>query len=350
LAGRLVLVTDGGNGQGRSALAAVRALARGGWAPVVTTSGRWSLAAASRSTTAAVRLPADPDRYACALRAEARSGRYAAVVAASDLAVRSLGLPVARLLDKDVLAAEAGRAGLPSAPGQLYGSWAEVLDDAASLPFPVVVKPVRSTATAQAFRSAAELRCATARQGPVLVQRFIDEPMTAVCGLRHGGRLVAVAHQRYLRTWPVPCGTACAAVTAAPDPELEERLEHLLRGHDGVFQAQLAGGHLLDLNPRAYGSLPLAVAAGVNLVALDCELRTGGACWRGVRRGRVGVRYRWIEGDVRHVARGLRAGAMGWTDAVRALRPHRGTAHSVLALADPGPGLARAAFVLARRR
>src|SRR4051812_42210525 len=53
-----VLVSDNANGRGRSTVAAVRALAAGGYRPVVAVTGGRSAAAASRSSAGRVWLPA----------------------------------------------------------------------------------------------------------------------------------------------------------------------------------------------------------------------------------------------------------------------------------------------------
>ena len=158
----------------------------------------------------------------------------------------------------------------------------------------------------------------------------------------------AVAHQRYLRTWPPDCGTASAAETVEPDLELEAAVLRLLDGFEGVFQAQLAGPYLLDLNPRVYGSLPLAVEAGANLPAVYCDLLRG--VERDVVRARPGVFYRWIEGDLRHLFAGVRDGSLGLGAAVRALLPRRGAAHSTESLSDPLPAIARLRYAMRRSR
>jgi hypothetical protein len=60
---------------------------------------------------------------------------------------------------------------------------------------------------------------------------------------------------------------------------------------------------LIDINPRFYGSMPLALAAGVNLPA----------AWHGVATGdprpalgdyRLGLRFRWLEGNLLAAGRG----------------------------------------------
>jgi hypothetical protein len=180
------------------------------------------------------------------------------------------------------------------------------------------------------------------------VQPFAAGAMRAVCGVISDGRLLAAVHQKYVRIWPPDCGTASAAVTTTPDRELELRLVRLLAGHEGVFQVQLIGDQVIDVNPRVYGSLPLAVGAGANLPAIACRAASGRQDMELVR-GRPGVRYRWLEGDLRRVVHDVRAGVMPLRAGVRALAPRRGTTHSIESLRDPGPALARLADVARRR-
>lgn len=347
-----VLVTDGGSGQGRSAVAAVRALASGGYRAAVTVSGGASLAAASRSCSRVVCVAPveDAAAYAAAVRAEVAARPYLAVLGASDAALLALGAPVGHLVDKARLARGAERVGLAAPPTREFPSLDALLAAADALDYPIALKPTVSRSPARRVGSAVELARLGGRaalSGPVLVQPYLDAPMSSVAGVVWQGRLVAGVAQRYLRTWPVECGTASAAVTVSPDPDLEQRLVRLLEGYDGLFQAQFVGSWLLDLNPRVYGSLPLAVSAGANLVAVYCDLLRG----RDVRpvRGRPGVAYRWLEGELRHAAWGVREGRLGAGPALRLLRPVRGAAHSVASLRDPGPALARARYVLGQR-
>jgi predicted ATP-grasp superfamily ATP-dependent carboligase len=120
------------------------------------------------------------------------------------------------------------------------------------------------------------------------------------------------------------------------------RLIALLRW-SGLFQAQFIRtsdrDYLIDFNPRMYGSLALAVAAGLNLPAIWVELLQGKRPEVGAYR--VGVRYRAEEKDVRALARELAARRPA--DALRGLVPHRDTAHAVFALRDPLPLLSSVA-------
>jgi hypothetical protein len=91
------------------------------------------------------------------------------------------------------------------------------------------------------------------------------------------------------------------------------------------------------VNPRFYTSLGLAVAAGMNLPAIWLDLLMGRV--PEVPDYRVGVRFR-TEDDLRSLVAQFRSGAR--RDALAGLLPQRGTAHGVVSLSDPRPGLAYA--------
>lgn len=340
VATRIVLVLDPGDGHGRSALATVRALGAAGYKPVVGTWGRASLAAASRASTRTIHLPDPSDpRFAAVVSSVNDELGVLNIFPTSDAALRALDSPGNELVDKSTLAQRAAAVGFPTPPTQRFESGAALLDASATLHYPVVIKPVFPTRPAKRFGSPRALIELAGITEPVLVQPFMSEPMRAVGGVIRDGRLIAASHQRILRTWPAECGTSSAAETIDPDEALERALIELLAGFDGVFQAQLAGPYLLDLNPRAYGSLPLAVVAGANLPAVWCDLQRGLDVTP--HRARPGVRYRWIEGDLRSVWAGLRSGRIHAAEALRALAPKRGTAHSTESLSDPRPTLVR---------
>ena len=346
-----VLVTDDTTGQNRAAVATVRALARAGYRPVVSTAGERSIAAASRFCEHRVRLPrAGTPGYAEALRAELASGRYAAALPASDVSLIAAGCPGSDLVNKVVTYERAQKADIPTLPWQVFESVQALRAGAEHLPYPVVVKAVVKTLSAdpQAYVIEAPPDLAQLRGvGALVVQPYEDAPLRAVSGVVWEGRLLALAHQQYLRLWPPRAGVGSAAVTVAPDHELEEKLAEVLKGHNGVFQAQLAGPYLLDLNPRVYGSMPLTLNAGPNLPAIACDAAQGRA--RNLIRAKLGVRYRWVEGDARHLVNGWRAGQISTAEALRASRPHRRTAHSSESLRDPGPTVERLKYVALKR-
>ena len=350
MTGRPVLVADEGNPQSRSALAAVRALGRAGYPVLVTSAGQPSLA--SRSRWCSGTLVVEPGCGAAFAQTVAdllAAGEVQAVLPSSDLAVQALASPGAELLDKRTLGERAAAAGIPVPAGRELPSWTalEQLDD---LAFPLVVKPAArrpgTTGSAVLVRDRGELERAAEVAGPLVLQPFLPGTMSAVAGVVAGGRLLAAVHQAYLRTWPADCGVASAAVTVPPDVQREEALLRLLAGFTGIFQAQFVGDALIDLNPRVYGSMPLALAAGVNLPAV--LLRADEGQEMPLLRARTGVHYRWTEGDLRHLRQAVVARSMSCRAAGRALRPHRAAAHSVGARDDLRPLLQRAQHVLRR--
>ena len=148
-----------------------------------------------------------------------------------------------------------------------------------------------------------------------------------------------------------PCGTIASAVTVSPDPDLEERLTALLAGYEGVFHVDLAGSYLLDVNVRTHASLPVAVASGANVVSTYCDLLRGEEPT--IVRGRPGLMFRWLEGDLRSIAWRVRDGVLGVAAAASALRPRRRTVHSFANAARSRPVGARLRYgyrALAARR
>ena len=345
-----VLVSDGGRGQARSTLATVRALALGGYAPVVTTSGPHSVAAASRYCARSIEVPrVTLPGFAEAIERELSKGSYLAFLAASDAALLATGARLEHIVDKNRLAEVAERAGLTPAPGRVFESVDDLRDAVNELAFPVVVKPAHPGQTVRRLLSRDDLERLPPASGPLIVQPYITEELWAVGGVVFGGRLIAAVHQRYLRTWPPDCGGACAAETSAPDREVEARLLELLDGFEGVFQAQFAGSYLLDVNPRVYGSLPLAVKAGANLPAVYCDALAGKVPGETIR-ATTGVFFRWLEGDLRNVFFGVRSGDISAREAVSLLKPKPGSAHGPESLRDPKPMLTRLVYAAKTNR
>jgi hypothetical protein len=344
-----VLLTDGGAGQARSTLAAVRALGVAGYAPAVTVSAPHSLAAASRYCTRRIEVPpVGTSGYAEAVDEELRGGGYLCALPSSDAAMLALGMPVERLLDKHSLSEEARRVGIPVPEAMRFDSWGDLLAGAAQIDYPVVIKSsIMGTSVLVAHsRRALDAADGGAFVGPLLAQAYLSEELFSISGVMWEGRLIASVHQGYLRTWPPQAGGACAAVTVERDPAKDEPLARLLEGLSGVFHAQFVAGRLIDVNPRLYGSLPVAVRAGANLPAIYCDiLRTSRV--GGFVTARPGVHYRWLEGELRHVAQEVRANRMSVREGLRILRPRRAVAYSVESWRDPAPVLARFRHVVA---
>jgi len=148
-------------------------------------------------------------------------------------------------------------------------------------------------------------------EGVVLQERLTGRLMAVSVVVDREGRLARRFQQEALRTWPPDAGISSLAVSVEPDEELVEACRALLAaaGYWGLAQLQFidapGGRRLIDVNTRFYGSLALALAAGVNLPA----------AWHSVTLERpagkpepyrAGVSYRWVEADLMAATRGIR--------------------------------------------
>ena len=341
-----VLVTSGDNHGSRAALAAVRALAAGGYRPSVTVSGRRSLAGASRYCERRVEVPSatsDPTAFATGVRAELSAGSYLTVLPISEPVLLALDLPVSPLVSKVAIAASAPLAGIPVPPTRVFSSAQELRDAADSVDYPIVIKQDIKTHLALRLDSAAAVRSADIAPGVLVTQPFLKEKLRGIVGLMWQGELVSAIHMSYLRIWPLPCGTITAGESLPVDSELEAGLERLLANYNGIFHADLAGRYLLDLNPRVHAAVTLGVAAGVNVVAQYCDLLRGAPVVRA--RAKPGVRYRWLEADVRSLVHAARRGTISWSSALKELAPRPRTAYSIEDVRDPWPSFERLAEI-----
>jgi hypothetical protein len=327
----------------RDPVAAIRGLAAAGYRSGLAVSSGSSLATASRFCGRRVDVPGcrEPD-YRQAIDDAVRTGGYLTVIPTSEAARHGIGVTVPELLDKTKMAARAEQVGIPSPPTRVIGTRKELLAAAAELEYPVIVKPSVHTFTASWVDSPRSLATIEVDDGPVVVQPFL-QGLNAITGVTWKGRLVAAVHERWLRIWPYRCGVASAAVTIRPDEEREARVVRLLEGYEGCFQAQFAGPYLLDVNLQVGSTHPLAVAAGVNLAGIYCDLVRGESLKE--VRGRSGVFFRWLEGDFRSLITSVRVGEASPAAALRELRPRIGAAHSTESLTDPGPMLRRLAYI-----
>lgn len=257
---------------------------------------------------------------------------------------------VLRVTDKTAVYGLAEQLGFRVPPTEITDR--DRLADLDRADFPMILKPVRSARAAhgnlirvdaQLISSRDELRRLVDGMGAGrwLVQTRVNGQLGAISGVAQNGRVLVAVHQRSHRVWPPGAGVSAFAETVPADHALEAGVARLIGAlsWSGIFQAQFIyndhGPHLIDLNPRVYGSLSLATAAGVNLPAIWAALVTGSPVEPTTYR--VGVRYRSDELDIRallHLVRNRRFSA-----AAPGMVPRRHTAHSVVTLADPAPGL-----------
>lgn len=373
---RRVLLTE--HGLNRGALAASRSLARAGWSVGVASSGLASVVSASRFVRTHHELPVavtDPRAFADAVAGLVEAHGYELVFGVDDGQVLALSEHAARVgavvphpshasvrraLDRLELSRAAERAGLAAPrtrlaePGEVPTG--EVVVKARSYLALVADGVFSRVETSAGDRDAlgATVAAVQAAGGEAIVQERIRGDLIAVTVLvDRGGRVVGEHQQISPAVWPPEAGVSTRAATVAVDRGLMAGVERLLAELDwfGLAQVQFLvppGGapHLIDLNPRFYGSLELAIRAGADFPVAWADLATGAGPGARVV-SRPGVRYQWLGGDVRR-ALAQRQGGLP-ADLARTGAWALGSAHALWAVRDPEPRVRRMARLLRRR-
>ena len=351
---RALIVEDG---EQRSALAAVRDLGAAGWsvsvaapkAPLFSRRSRWTRAVhlvsdLKENPEGWVRdvaaIPADvifPSGDAEALALSGSRDRFSGVVALPPHDV------LQTVLDKVELQRVAERAGF--AVPELIDP-----DNMGRADLPVIVKPRRHgveagrrvEASFEGTIEGARERIASMRGSgaEVVVQKAARGSLSAyIAVVDRSGCPVVELRQFADRIWPSTAGVSTRAHTHEVEEGLSRSATKLFQelGWWGLAELQFVGSDgrdlLIDLNGRFYGSLSLGAHAGIDLarawaaVALEETVAA--------KRARPGVRYQWLEGDLR---RALEEGRGSRTRDVASTVAYAFTAgHSVWSWRDPRP-------------
>ncbi len=328
-----VFVTDGDN---RAALAITRSLGRAGHEVIVGEKHAPSFAQTSKYCAGGVVYP-DPvtasDEFVRFLARVVRERRIEVLLPVSDITTLTItsqrdafdpacAIPfapadvVARAADKVDVVETAQRLGV-AVPRSV------VVRDPAAVPdlefgFPVVIKPARSRVrtaagwvstsvsyAADPAQLARDLSRRAAHEFPLMLQECIVGPGTGVFACYHHGRAVAFFSHKRLRERPPWGGVGVLSESAALDPTARDYATRLLDelGWHGVAMVEFKRDQrdglpkLMEINGRFWGSLQLSIDAGVDFPGLLLQ---------GVQSGqfepqppyRVGVRSRWLWGDV----------------------------------------------------
>lgn len=364
-----VLVLDANQ---RSALATTRSLGRRGIPVIAADEAGGSLAAASRYCQETLTYPSpysNPDAFVGALQA-ALSARSVGLVlpmteVTTELLLRhrnelgGVALPFGpleafeRLNDKRKLGELARALGLPTPrtfPVESLGALPAVAD---VVNFPVVLKPYRSriptgsgwvSGEVRYARSARELLAVADSQipfraHPFLVQEYVDGQGQGVFALYDRGHAITFFAHRRLRERPPSGGVSVVSESVSLDPNLREMAKRILDhvGWHGVAMVEFkvtpeGPAYLMEVNPRFWGSLQLAIDAGVDFPWLLYQMAAG-ALPCPANGYRTGIRTRWLLGDLDHLylrlrdEHGLRARWQAVTAFLRPLGPQ--TRHEV---------------------
>jgi predicted ATP-grasp superfamily ATP-dependent carboligase len=341
---RRILVTDGDQ---RSALACVRSLGRAGHECfVLGPKGGGGLAARSRYCVEGadvIDAGKDPEGFLAAVDDSVRRWGIDTLFPMTEKTLRVvlprrsiyerrgvlLPFPDAdtfqEVSDKARVLKAAGELGIPVPRQWIWRDLSEA--DTAAVPpeaFPLAVKPTRSVGTSgrsgetpsvQYMESPAVLAEWAAQAGPesfpaLAQERIIGEGVGVFLLVWEDELRAAVGHRR-IREKPPSGGVSAVRESTDPDPELLERSLGLLGSmgwRSGVamveYKVRMDTGVpvLMEINGRFWGSLQLAIDAGVDFPVLLLEAaQEGKGAPRGrgsVVRGRPGVKTRWLLGDL----------------------------------------------------
>jgi predicted ATP-grasp superfamily ATP-dependent carboligase len=187
-----------------------------------------------------------------------------------------------------------------------------------TLSFPLVVKPRHSrtwlngtciAAPVTYAHSLRELQAIIAgdprlSQVPLLLQEYVSGEGQGVFALYADGRPLTFFAHRRLREKPPSGGVSVLSESIALDPRLREIAQRILdrvAWHGIVmleFKVSWSGTpYLIEANPRFWGSLQLAIDAGVDFPYLLYQVALG-EMPNAVAHYATGVKSRWLLGDL----------------------------------------------------
>jgi predicted ATP-grasp superfamily ATP-dependent carboligase len=380
-----ILVTDG---EQRSSLAVVRSLGRSRHRVYVCSDKGVSISGASRHATAERAVPSsltNPTSFANELSALISAWKIDVLLPTTDQAFNAVfaepelfvdvcipsatGPQFRAISDKQRVLEVAAECGI-DVPAQVVlstpGEAASLRED--DLDFPVVVKPARSVtlqdgqqlkvgvthcANWNAFSRA--IGALPEAAYPIMLQRRVVGPAIGIFLLVWDGQLLASFAHRRLREKPPAGGVSVYRESIEADPSLVSRSKQLLdrfnwRGVAMIeFKIDERTGrpYLMEINGRFWGSLQLAIDAGVDFPSL-LVARAMGETVSSPSRYKFGIRSRWEWGEVDHALARLRhtdeylsmppGSSSRLRTVLRLLIPWRpGDRFEVLRLSDPAP-------------
>lgn len=193
------------------------------------------------------------------------------------------------------------------------------------------------------------------RGGEPLLQEAVTGRLGAVSVVLHGSDPIVAAQQVAVTSYPTPVGITARGKTVDVDRPLLRGVSDMLAamGWEGLAQVQFiedeAGRRwIIDVNGRLYGSLALATAAGADLATAAVRLAAEPEAAGGPAVvARAGVRYQWLEGDLRRML--VSSPPRDWPrEMLDTFRWALTSEHSLWRLDDPGPALRQTVDLLGR--
>lgn len=348
-----VLVTDAGSNH---ALALTRSLGSKGIEVTACDDNRFAKSFYSRFCSDSFVYPSprvSASRFADNIIARLNRGPYSAVFPMTERAILPLSerrdhiapavhMPIPshesilKAFNKSVIVDLAVQLQIP-VPKTIAVHTAEQLADAANqLGLPVVMKASTSERTTEDDRIVAtpkpryifrmqdlesHFRDFQSADQPVLLQEFVPGEGYGIFALFNQGAPRAWFAHRRLRD-VIATGSGSAFRESIPlDPEMTASSHTLLKALNwhGVAMVEFRLDHrdhvpkLMEVNGRFWNSLPLAIASGVDFPFLLHRMALEGDI-EPLNTYRVGVRCRWLLGDLRHLVSVLKGPPKGWRE------------------------------------
>ena len=308
-----VLVTDGDS---RPALAAVRALGRQGHEVIVASERIPCLASVSKYAAASERVPSPVNEatgFENALMELVHRQHVQVVLPITEISTllvteRQQQLPafcrvpfpsaavVSNAANKAHVIQLAERLGVPIPRSVIVSSADEGVGRRGELSYPAVVKPARSRVRVGSGWISTGVRYATdardltqilyslpAETFPILLQERIEGPGVGLFACFDDGHATAMFAHRRLREKPPSGGVSVLSESTPLDPAAVEYSQRLLSelGWRGVAMVEFKRDdrdgqlRLMEINGRFWGSLELAIAAGVDFPSLALDVAVG---------------------------------------------------------------------------
>lgn len=329
-----VLILDG---NARSALAATRSLGRRGVPVVVADETRRTLAGVSKYCSESFTYPsptADLPAFLSTVKSECSQRGIRVIFPMTEISMsavlkhkeefKNFQLPFTEfptfeaMTDKWNLFRLAQRLNITIPETHYIGDARSLQRIYPILKFPVVLKPYRSRIWANGRCAVASVKYAESvrqlertvaqyeyfRANPFLVQEYVCGEAHGIFALYNQGKpIVSFAHRR-LRENPPSGGVSvlCESVEKSPEAWRMARtiLDHMAWHGVAMVEFKISAGgtpYLMEVNGRFWGSLQLAVDAGVDFPWLLYQLATGQTVDH-VDGYATGVRSRWLLGDL----------------------------------------------------
>jgi len=277
-------------------------------------------------------------------------------------------LVVERVLDKEHALSVAERCGMRIPKTTSITNLEALLQKRQELQFPLIAKPsnagLASPFKTEYFGRFADLS-SVLEQNPTfgvrnIFQELIPGEGVGLSTIMFRGAPLALFQHRRIHEWPANGGVGVLVESEAVDPALAKTTTLLLQtiGWDGPamveFRRTPRGEYVfLEVNGRFWGSLPLAIQAGLDYPYFEWQLLHG-LDPRVPATYKQGLKVRWTAGEIRRLQelwtdadarrRARRTRSMALREFVESFAP--GVRSALFNLADPKPGVSEAVMAL----